>query len=178
MPDTAAHRRRPGFKRVRHSPNHRVAMPEEGEEADDVGDRRDEGARGDGRVDVEAVEHERNDDAAERRRRRGVITMARPITGRARPMPNQKTATPAMSSAKATPLRKPTSISRRITRQALARPRSRVAARAPRPSWSACRHCRPCEATIGISTASATIFCERALEQADHRRRREARCRG
>ena len=90
-------------------------------------------------------------------------------------MPNQTTAMTAMRIAKAMPLRSPTSISRRITRQALARPRSRVASARTATVMVCVPALPPIEATIGIRTASATIFCSESLEQPDHRGGEERR---
>ena len=73
-----------------------------------------------------------------------------------------------MITAKPSPLTTPTSSSRRMTRQALVLDSSRVASARTATVMVWVPALPPMLATIGISTASATIFCERALEQADH----------
>ena len=91
------------------------------------------------------------------------MTMPRPGT-----LNQAQAATPVMT-AKASPLSSPTNSSRRMTRQALASVSSRVASARTATVMVWVVALPPWLATIGASTASATIFCKRALEQAEHR---------
>jgi len=104
------------------------------------------------------VEHERHQNAAERPTTRLQI-MARPITTpRSGSLNHAAAATPVMT-AKAKPLTSPTSTSRRTRRAALALDNSCVASARTATVMVWVAALPPWLATIGASTASATIFC-------------------
>ena len=86
---------------------------------------------------------------------------------------NQATAATPVMTAKASPLTRPTIPSRITTRNALLEPSSRVASARTATVMVWVAALPPWLATIGASTASATIFSQLALEQAEHGGRQE-----
>ena len=131
---------------------------QKGEEADHVGDRGDERARRHRRIEPAAgaaPSGMRMPPSAAATRLQSMaspMTMPRPGT-----LNQAQAATPVMT-AKASPLTSPTSSSRTITRQALASVSSRVASARTATVMVCVVALPPWLATIGASTASATIF--------------------